>query len=166
MILSAGGCILSEYPPGTPPVGWRFPPRNRIISGLSGAVVVVEARVDGGALITAKRALEQGRDVFAVPGDIDRATSEGCNLLIRDGAHPVLGAEDMVEILARALGPPPHQRSSREGHPLVDLLGPVGKHPDDLAAELGWEPAALLAEISRLEAAGAVTLEGGLVLVR
>ena len=84
-------------------------PRNRIISGLAAAVVVVEAGVKGGALITAARALEQNRAVLAVPGDIDRATSRGCNMLIRDGAFPVLDAEDLVTGLTFILGPPPDQ---------------------------------------------------------
>lgn len=99
-ILDTGGTVLSEYPPGTPPLGWRFPPRNRIISGLGAAVVVVESAVTGGSLGTASHALAQGRPVFAVPGDVDREASVGCNLLIRDGAIPVLGAEDLAGALA------------------------------------------------------------------
>ncbi len=74
-LLSTGGAIVTEYPPGSMPYGWRFPPRNRIISGLSRAVVVVEAGMKGGALITARLALEQGVSVFAVPGDVDRESS-------------------------------------------------------------------------------------------
>lgn len=105
-LVAAGGGVVSEYPPGTPPEGWRFPPRNRIISGMAHAVVVVEAAVKGGALITANYALVHGRPVFAVPGDVRRASSEGCNLLIRDGAHPVLGPDDLVEELSLVLGPP------------------------------------------------------------
>ncbi len=85
----------------------RFPPRNRIISGLASALVVVEAAVTGGALITANYALIHGIPVFAVPGDVRRATSTGCNLLIRDGAHPVLDPDDLVEELSLVLGPPP-----------------------------------------------------------
>ena len=99
-ILDAGGAIVTEYPPGSPPDGWRFPPRNRIIAGLSAAVVVVEAARTGGALITAVKAAEYGIAVFAMPGDVDRASSEGCNLLIRDGAFPVLDPDDLVEELA------------------------------------------------------------------
>jgi DNA processing protein len=98
-ILDAGGAIVTEYPPGSPPDGWRFPPRNRIIAGLSAAVVVVEAARTGGALITAVKAAEYGLPVFAMPGDVDRTSSEGCNLLIRDGAFPVLDPEDLVEEL-------------------------------------------------------------------
>lgn len=96
-IIASGGTVLTEYPPGTPPQGWRFPPRNRIISGMSAAVVVVESAVTGGSLGTAAHAVEQDRLVFAVPGDVDRVASVGCNLLIRDGAIPVLGADDLVE---------------------------------------------------------------------
>ena len=98
-ILSAGGMVTSEFPPGTPPEAWRFPTRNRIIAGCSDVLLVVEAGLRGGALITARIALEYGVPVYAVPGDVDRATSVGTNLLIRDGAFPVLGAEDLAEVL-------------------------------------------------------------------
>ena len=83
---------------------WRFRPRNRIIAGLSAAVVVVEAARTGGALITALKAAEYGIPVFAMPGDVDRRASEGCNLLIRDGAFPVLDPDDLVEELGLVLG--------------------------------------------------------------
>ncbi len=98
-ILDAGGMISSEFPPGTPPEAWRFPTRNRIIAGCSDVLLVVEAGVKGGALITARIALEYGVPVYAVPGDVDRSTSRGTNLLIRDGAFPVLGPEDLAEVL-------------------------------------------------------------------
>jgi len=99
-ILAAGGAVLSEYAPGTRPCGQQFPARNRIISGLSDAVVVVEAPSRSGALITAGFALEQGRDVLAVPGSIYSSTSEGCHQLIKDGAAPVTCGPDIT----RALG--------------------------------------------------------------
>lgn len=92
----AYGCILSEFPPGTPPVKWNFPKRNRIISGLSCGVVVVEAPERSGALITARQAAEQGRDVFAVPGNIDIPTFVGSNRLLRDGAIMVSSGWDVV----------------------------------------------------------------------
>jgi DNA processing protein len=98
-LLAHGGALATEYPPGTHPDSWRFPPRNRIIAGMAIAVVVIEAAERGGALITAHRAAESGVPVFAVPGDIDRETSRGCNLLIRDGAHPVLEPADLIEEL-------------------------------------------------------------------
>lgn len=90
------GCILSEFPPGTPPYGSNFPRRNRIISGLSDGVLVVEAPSKSGALITAQRAADQGRDVFAVPANIDVPTGEGSNALIRDGAIAVSSGWDIL----------------------------------------------------------------------
>ena len=94
--IAATGVLLSEYPPGSTPERWHFPARNRIISGLSVAAVVVEAPAGSGALITAGLAIEQGRDVFAVPGPIDSPSSRGCNELIRDGAGLVMEAWDVL----------------------------------------------------------------------
>jgi len=90
------GCILSEFAPGTPPIHYNFPKRNRIIAGLSCGVLVVEAPEKSGALITARQALDQGRDVFVVPGNIDVPTFEGSNQLLRDGAIPVFSGWDVV----------------------------------------------------------------------
>ena len=95
--VAAAGLLMSEYPPGTENLGSHFPVRNRILSGLSLGVVVVEANEFGsGAIITANHALDQGRDVFAVPGNVDAKSSRGCNRLIQQGAKPVLGAEDIL----------------------------------------------------------------------
>ena len=94
--IASTGVLLSEYPPGSAPEAWHFPARNRIISGLSIAAVVAEAPEGSGALITANAAMEQGRDVFAVPGPIDSPTSRGCNALIRDGAGLVMEAWDVL----------------------------------------------------------------------
>lgn len=91
------GCILSEYPPGTPPVGAHFPVRNRLISGLCDGVIVVEGDSRSGALITARHALYQGRDVYAVPGRIGDATAEGTNALITQGAKAILSAADVLK---------------------------------------------------------------------
>ena len=116
-LIDAGGAVVTEYPPGAAPEPWRFPPRNRIISGLSSALVVVEAGVTGGALITAGYALAHGIPIFAVPGDVRRDSSRGCNLLIRDGAHPVLDPDDLVEELSLVLGPPVGVASNLGGAP-------------------------------------------------
>jgi len=149
------GAVVTEYPPGTPPHGWRFPPRNRIISGLSRAVVVVEAAATGGALVTAARAAEQGREVFAVPGDVDRESSLGCNLLIRDGAIPVLGAADLIEALTLVIGPPVTPATG--DHPSIPAAGIA---VEVLAERLGLTGPAFLAWLGRSEVLGSVRVEG------
>jgi len=93
----SSGAIISEYPPGTPAVKKNFPARNRIISGISLGVAVIEAPKKSGALITASRALEQGRDVFSLPGNVDASTCEGSNALLREGAIAFLSADDIIE---------------------------------------------------------------------
>ena len=157
-ILEGGGAIVSEYSPGTPPDRWRFPARNRLIAAMSAAVVVVEAAVTGGALITARLGAEMGRSVFVVPGDIDREMSEGCNRLIRDGAHPVLGITDLVEELSLVVGPP---RGRLDGE--VDL--PIG---GALLAELPdlWQLTVTetLVKLGRLEMEGKVRRHGDLIV--
>ena len=98
------GCLISEYPPGTPPYKWNFPQRNRIISGMSNGVLVVEAPEKSGALITARAALEQGRDVFVVPGNIDVASCAGSNALLREGATAVSHGWDILGEYAAVYG--------------------------------------------------------------
>ena len=98
------GCLISEYPPGTPPYKWNFPQRNRIISGMSNGVLVVEAPEKSGALITARAALEQGRDVFVVPGNIDVASCAGSNALLREGATAVSHGWDILSEYAAVYG--------------------------------------------------------------
>jgi DNA processing protein len=97
--VAASGLIVSEYPPGVAPAPWRFPARNRIVAGLCIATVVVEAREQSGALITADLALEEGREVLAVPGEITSGLSRGTNGLLRLGATPVTCAEDVLEAI-------------------------------------------------------------------
>jgi len=103
-IVEQGGSIVSEYEPGIEPQPWRFPARNRIIAALSSVVVVVEARERSGALITADFALELGRPVLAVPGEITSALSTGCNQLLNQGAAPCLGAWSALDVLNRLDG--------------------------------------------------------------
>ena len=109
-MIEKGGAIISEYAPGTAMHSWRFLERNRIISGLADAVIVVEANVKSGSLNTASHALEQGRELFAVPGDINRPLSQGCNRLISQGANPYTCVEDVLNYLF----PTPEKRKNAE----------------------------------------------------
>ena len=120
------GCLLSEFPPGTPPYKWNFPKRNRIISGLSCGVLVVEAPKHSGALITARQAAEQGRDVFVVPGNIDVDTCEGSNALLRDGAILARTGWDIMSEY-EALFPGKVRKIDRPGRQKV--------YPDELDAQ-------------------------------
>lgn len=122
--IAARGLLLSEYPLGTKPESFRFPARNRLISGLAKGVVVVEATEKSGSLITARLALDQGREVLAVPGRVDSPKSAGTHWLIRQGAHLVRHAEDILEALAwRQDGPSPVSRAGT-GEKAKDLSGP------------------------------------------
>lgn len=157
------GALVSEYPPGTPPDRWRFPARNRLIAAMSAAVVVVEAAEKGGALITARLAAEIGRPVLAVPGDVDRAASVGCNLLIRDGAIPVLGSDDLIEALSLLVGPPPGRRE-QQGSEAKIPEGGIGF--DDLPAFWGISLSEALTRVGRLEVEGRIRVESGRVVSR
>lgn len=157
-ILESGGAILSEYPPGTPPDRWRFPARNRIIAAISAAIVVVEAAATGGALITARLGAEMGRPVFVVPGDVDRAMSEGCNRLIRDGAHPVLGSADLLDELSLVVGPPAALTNTAHGIPAEGI--PVGDLPELWSLTITES----LIKLGRLEMEGKVRRLGDHVL--
>ena len=98
-IIKSGGCIISEYPLNSKPEKLHFPQRNRIISALSDGVLVVEASNTSGALITAEFALEQGKEVFAIPGDITREQSKGCNELIKDGGILITSSQEILDII-------------------------------------------------------------------
>ncbi len=129
--------------------------------------MVVEAGVKGGALITAARGLEQGRLVLAVPGDVDRDTSRGCNLLIRDGAHPVLDVDDLLTSLTFVLGPPPGRSSAQgDADPILGLLSGGGMTLEALAGALGCSAPEAIRRVSRLEAAGVVQNEEGVISTR
>jgi DNA processing protein len=153
-LIAGGGAVVSEYPPGTPPEAWRFPPRNRIISGASRAVVVVEAAIKGGALITAHTALDQGIPVFATPGDVGRASAAGCNQLIRDGAHPVLDPADLIAELELILGP-----AAQSVEPRRDW-GWEGITVERMATSRAMTVAEAAATLANAELAGALVRRG------
>ena len=168
-LLECGGAVVTEYPPGTIPEPWRFPVRNRIITGLSRVVLVVEAAVGGGALISARLGLEQGREVLAIPGDIDRATSRGCNELIRDGAMPVLGTAELLQFLEMEgiLAPPTVNRedpmSPSANQDLEEAIGETGATVETLGDRLGWPLSRLLVELGKLESEGRMVREGAVI---
>lgn len=170
--IARSGAIVSEYPLRTPPLAANFPRRNRIIAGLSEGTLVVEAALKSGSLITARMALEQGKDVFAIPGSIHSTQSRGCHELLKQGAKLVASAQDVLEelrpsVLARlspAVGvtAPESTRSSRND-PLLQLLGFDPVSLDTLVARSGTGIAELQARLLELELAGEVArLPGGL----
>ena len=163
------GLVISEYPPGTPPLAFHFPMRNRLISGLSQAVVVIEANEKSGSLITAACALEQGRDVMAVPGNVLSGRNRGAHALIRDGAKIVECADDIVEELGwRRAGAPASgdassdAPSSTSGDPLLRLMDAGQAYDlDGLAAVSGVNGVRLLPRLLELELKGLVQRIGG-----
>ena len=163
--LVAHGVIVSEFPVGTPPLPQNFPRRNRIISGLSRGVMVVEAAPRSGSLITARFAAEQGRDVFAVPGSIHSPLSKGCHQLIRDGAKLVEHADDvLVELGLRVPGSSRLEPGEDDASdPMLDEMGHAPVSIDALVERTGRSAGAISARLSILEMRGAVSaLAGGL----
>ncbi|WP_371928384.1 DNA-processing protein DprA [Oceanicola sp. 502str15] len=180
--IAEGGLILAEEPPGLHPQARHFPKRNRIISGLARAVVVVEAGARSGSLITARGALDQGREVMAVPGHPFDARASGCNLLIRDGATLIRSAEDVIEALGphalpRARPPQPApadlprpaprpRAETRDLHArILGLIGPAPVAEDQLARDLSLPARRVSEGLLSLELDGQITRQpGGLVI--
>ena len=157
------GLVVSEYEPGVEPAPWRFPARNRIIAGLAEATVVVEAREQSGALITADFALEDGRTVFAVPGEITNALSVGTNRLLRDGAVPLLSTVDVLD--AFGLSPPAPAVQAELTPTAAQVLERLRERPwsvDELACAADRTPAETSAALTELELAGAASAADGL----
>lgn len=181
--IAESGALVSEQPPGTEPTARHFPTRNRIVSGLSRAVVVIEAAQRSGTLITARNALDQGREVMAVPGHPMDARASGCNALIRDGATLVRNAADVAEVLEQApqrefvtlsapapvrqVAPPPERIAPpADATPLEDrILGQLTPSPtdeNDLIRDLGIAASTVSAALLSLELQGRITrLAGG-----
>lgn len=155
--IAAHGVIVSEFPLGTPAQAANFPRRNRIIAGLSRGVLVVEAALESGSLITARLAGEQGREVFAIPGSIHSPVARGCHRLIKQGAKLVETAADILEELGipTAIVPSPATKTESD-NPLIVALGHAPCSLDDLVARSNLAADAILAELLMLELSGQV----------
>lgn len=159
--IEEAGLVISEYEPSVEPAPWRFPARNRIIAGLSEAVVVVEARERSGALITADFALEEGREVFAVPGEITSSLAAGTNALLKLGAAPLTATSDVLELL----GVEPAAASAVEVSPaaarVLELIRETACGADELTARGVLDAGAISVALTELELAGLVTASDG-----
>ena len=169
-LIGEEGCIVSEFPLGTGPLASNFPRRNRVISGLSGGILVVEAAARSGSLITAKTAIDQGRDVFAIPGSIHSPLSRGCHELIRQGAKLVESSQDILEELKHFRDIVVNQASAeKEEEDFSDeqkvILAQMGYDPvdaDSLSERCDMDAASLSVELLNLELSGNVeSLPGG-----
>jgi len=162
-IVEGGGAVVSEYFPGTRPQSWHFPARNRIISGLAPALAVIEAGLESGALITAKLAFEQNREVFAIPGRIDSATSAGTNYLIaKNTAHLFSSAADILEEMNwvsknQQLGTTAMVTLQGREMEIYELISPEPVHFDYLIEKTGMNTGELSAILTILELAGVIS---------
>ena len=158
-IVAKGGAIISEYEPDVLPRDFQFLERNRIVSGLSDAVLITEASARSGTLNTARHALEQGKDVFVVPGNITSPLSAGCNLLLKQGAIPVTSAEDILEAVAPALLTAQTQLALGD-NPLqtkiIQHLVNGVRDGDELQAKVGVDPGEFATELTMMEINGTV----------
>ena len=159
-ILEQGGGILSEYPPGTPPLAWHFPERNRIISGLSDVVLVMEAGEKSGSLITVDMALEQGRDIYALPGPVNSSLSRGCNYLIQQGAGLLTSPEMLlkewgIDSCSVSDGKAKNKKVLETPEKLVySCLGLYPKNIEQIAEETKLSPRELVGLLGSLELQG------------
>jgi DNA processing protein len=169
------GAIISEFPLGTPPKPNHFPIRNRIISGLSKAVVVVEATKNSGSLITAAQALEQGRDLFAVPGSVNSFKSTGCHFLIKQGAGLVENADDILEEIG--LNQPFRSKTDTFKNEIIlpmnepekiiyNLIGDYPMHIDQIAYQGNLEPQEVSSTLTRMELKGIIRQLPGKMFIR
>jgi DNA processing protein len=176
-MIAANGAVLSDFALGAKPEPWHFPARNRLISGASLGVLVIESPVDSGALITAREAGEQGRDVFAIPGPIDTGRSSGCHKLIQDGAKPVQTVDDILsELGVLALRSPgaangigaklPPTDLPLDQRRVLDLLGLEPRNVDSMIVHAGLSAHQVSAVLTLLEMRGLARRVPGNAFVR
>ncbi len=163
-IIASGGAILSEYEPPTDAREFQFLARNRIVSGLSDAVIIIEAAARSGTLSTAAHALEQGKEVFVVPGNITSPLSAGCNALLKQGAHPITCAQDVIEVIAPQLLQP--QSSLALGRTplestIISLLQSGTRDGDDLQQGSGVDAIEFSQALTMMELDGNIRALGG-----
>jgi DNA processing protein len=165
--ISENGAVISDYPMGTKPDGVNFPPRNRIISGLSLATIVIEAGERSGALITADFALEQGRDVFAVPGNVLSPASRGTNRLIQNGAYAMVSPQDVLDVLN--LSEVESIKAARQVLPadaieakILEVMGFEPMHVDEICNEVGMAIEKVSAALTMMELKGLVQHVGAM----
>jgi DNA processing protein len=176
-LVAASGALISEQPPRSSPLAGTFPQRNRIISGMSLGVIVVEAADRSGALITARHAMEQGRDVFAVPGNVDSRASRGCHRLLRDGAILVESADDVLEQLGPLVEAAPRDDGRKVHHPaelllndmeqkLLDVIRCEATSIDEIVVQSGLPVPQVLATLSVLEMRHLIRRLSGTTVIR
>ena len=159
--IAATGLVVAEYAPGVEPAPWRFPARNRIVAGLCAAAVVVEARERSGALITADFALEEGREVFAVPGEITSSLSAGANALLRLGATPLTCAQDVLESYGLEHASAAAPALSEAAAAVLGRIREEACGADALSRALGLAAGELAVALTELELAGVACEEDG-----
>ena len=164
-IIEEGGLAVSEYPPGVPPLRQNFPARNRIIAGVSLGSIIIEANQRSGALITARDALEQNRDVFAVPGPIFHQSSSGTNQLLKMGANLITSGQDILDFYGHKAKP--KEATTRPGNETEEIIFKVlegeEKHIDDIIKESRKESQLIISTLTLMEIKGKVKNLGGMV---
>lgn len=170
-ILAQGGAIISEFPLGTPALNFHHPIRNRIISGMSAKTVIIEAGLKSGSIMTANLAIDQGRDVYAVPGPIYAPTSAGTNFLLSRGAFPAISAEEIIESLGFVVGgttaiPAKRQETdSKEVSAILPFLSRQPIHIDELSRRAGLTTQEIATALSELEVTGRIHQIGGMYYI-